>query len=302
MAACGADFSALVRAEPSTVSPLLGLVLVNVLLTAVVFWLVTLPVTHEEQPVRLRDMVALIAAGSLLNYLPLRPGLIGRAAYLKFRHGIGYRASLTTLALVMVGSVLVYGLVLISTLSLELNTRGWWLALAAGSAAIALAAGPALAFIGRRVTTGLNADSLDRFAGMRAFIPLLLWLIVRLIDLLAVAGRLYLAFHLVGRPIWMSEAVILASAGMFITLISPFPNGLGIREWLYGLIAAKGFFDGDVEGGLQLALTAALVDRAAEVLIIAPTGLIALGYVRKRMLTTSIADIADAAETDTRQD
>ncbi|MAE61497.1 MAG: hypothetical protein CMJ49_09100 [Planctomycetaceae bacterium] len=276
------DFSPLSRADPATVALLLGLVIVNALITAVLFWSVTIPFAHDDQPVRFADMTALVFAGTLLNYLPLRPGLIGRAAYLKHRHNIGYRHTTIALILVIIGSVLVYAVVGGATLITDPAHTPWWIGIALVFFIASGLARPWLAKWGHRESLGLNPRVLARWSGLAGLAPLTAWLIVRWTDLLTTAARLFIAFNLVGHPIGIPEAIVLASAGMFITLVGPMPNGIGLREWLYGLIAASGLFTGDVEGALQLALAAGLIDRAAEVLIILPSGVISLAYLKKR--------------------
>ncbi len=265
------DWSALMQSDVRIVLLLLLGVALSVLITGVVFAFVTWAFTPTG-PVTFVEMQALIAGSALLNYLPFRPGLLGRAAYLRRRHGISYRKSGLILLVVLGISAAVY--------VVELAIYLWWpegLGWSIGH--IALFAVTVLVSILLARSTPRRPLGLRRILG--GSLPFLVAL--RMLDVWATAGRLVCAFAVLNHSLPFREAVILATCGMFITLVGITPNGLGLREWLYGAIAASGFFGGDVEGGLQLGLQAALVDRAAEALVIVPTGLGSLWYLKKKM-------------------
>ena len=70
-------------------------VLANLVLTAVFYWRITAGF-DANPPLGLGRMTGLISVSSLLNYLPLRPGLISRVMFLKVHHGgrsAGHRVS-----------------------------------------------------------------------------------------------------------------------------------------------------------------------------------------------------------------
>ncbi len=270
----GGDWSALAEAPRHLVIGLLGLVAVNLVLTGRVFSLVTRPFEQAGSPVGGMEMQGLIAASTLLNYLPMRAGLVGRAAYLKHQHGIGYRNSAIILAIVMGVSTAVYALGCMVALY-DITAAGRLL-IAHVFFASAVPAGVAvIVMLGMRIVHQRARAGVVESAAT-AVIP-------RAGELCATAGRLWLVFAVIGHRIDMREAIVLASCGMFITLVGLTPNGLGLREWFYGLIAASGFFGGDVQGGLELGLTAAMVDRAAEAMVVLPAGLVSGGYLRRKM-------------------
>ena len=271
VAARAGDWAMLKEAHLGAAAFLLYLVAMTLFFSGTVFSAATEPYEQSFRPVSFLDMQALIAASTLLNYLPFRPGLAGRAAYLKHVHGISYRSSVIILLRVIGISLVVYVMALAAALTTGLD----------GASLLFAAVGPVglaglLVFcifalrenreqitFGVRTTTGFAATMRAAEFGFTTL-------------------RLMIVFLIVGLHLEVREAIVLASCGMFITLVGITPNGLGLREWLYGLIAASGFFCGDVEAGLQLGLTAGLVDRAAEVLVVAPTGTASIFYLFRR--------------------
>lgn len=260
----GGDFSALAGNWPLGLG-LGGLVVINIALTGLVFTCLTRPFEQPGRPVGIIEMQALIAASTLANYLPLRPGLFGRATYLKLRHGIALTDSLRILVAAIVISLVVYALCLLGVVLMGERAAG-----ALGGVLVIIAVGAGLMWSVQLV----SATGRVRYAGVAA--------LVRCVDTLVVIGRVMLAFAIIGRPISLAEATVLATSGMFITLLGITPNGLGLREWLYGLIAGAGLFGGDVGAGLELGLAAALVDRAAEAAAAIALGTVSLWWLRRQ--------------------
>ena len=64
----------------------------NLLLSGLLFWTITRSF-NAQPPVSFGKMLKLMCAAALVNYLPLRPGLVGRAAYLKLHHRLPLRKS-----------------------------------------------------------------------------------------------------------------------------------------------------------------------------------------------------------------
>ena len=71
-------------ASPWTVLALLGGCAAQLLLSGLVFWWLY----RRLVPVPVVEMSALIAATNAANFLPLRPGLVGRIAYLRARRAV----------------------------------------------------------------------------------------------------------------------------------------------------------------------------------------------------------------------
>jgi hypothetical protein len=210
------------------------------------------------------EMQGLIAATALVNYLPLRPGLLGRVAYHQAVNRIGPRAS---------AAVIVQALVLSAAVALYLAAA---LAGAAGGAPMAiLLAAPLVA--------------LPAAAAWPAARPWALAGLLRYLDVGAWAVRYHAAFALLGAGIGARAAVILACVGVIATLVPFVSNGLGLREWAVGLAAPL-----VAAGELELGLSAELLNRGAEILVTAPLGLLALAWLARRTRAARRAAAAPA--------
>lgn len=248
----GVDWQRIANTPPLDFAMLAGLVLASVMLTGVLFWQVNLSF-DAKPPVTLVRMVELIAASSLLNYLP-KAGLVGRAAYLKGRHGMPLHQSVQVLVIVIALSTIVALLtVLVGVLP---DGARWW----GGAAAVVVcsAATPTLArlMLRRKVTHAW------------AWVPL------RCAELAVAAGRLWLAFSMVDGQIAYWQAMIAAAGGFLISLTGLTPNGLGLREWVVTALASMLSPE-----HATLAALAAVLDRAAEAVVFTVTGLAALARI-----------------------
>ncbi len=244
----GVDLSTLSRAAPSDLLLIAAAVLVNLAVTGLLFWAVTRPF-DAMPPVGPWRMIELITLSGLLNYVPVvRPGLWGRAAYLKARHGLPVRQSVLILAVVLALAAAVLGLVSVVLLTLPPAAR-WWV-LAASLLVLTLIAPP----IAQRVFK-------------RPMPWAWTWVPLRFLDLLVAAARLVLAFAVVGQPLSYDAALVIASASLLVKLSGLTPNGLGLNAWVVAAVATA-------TGGLDPAVgvAAALVDRAVEVLVMIPAG------------------------------
>ncbi len=244
------DWSALREASPAWAALLGGIVLVNLLTLGLLNWIVTRSF-DANPPVGLTRMAALIAASALLNYLPLRPGLLGRAAYLKLHHALPLRQSFLIL-LIITGAGALTSAVMIGLLLLR--PEDWPL-----PGLLLLAIGSCF------------APPLARWALHRPIVDAWSWLALRTAIVLLAGTRLWIAFTLIGHPVSFDRALLAAAAGMLATLAGVTPNGLGLREWIIAAASPVG----------AAGLAAALIDRAVEVVIIIPTGLIALRSLKR---------------------
>ena len=245
----GAASDALRAASLSTIALLMASVLASVGLTGTVFWILI----RRFGTVPFGEMQALMASTTLANYLPLRPGLIGRVAYHKVQHGIRGRDTLRTVIEAM--------------------------GLSAFALIVAL---PALAL----------GNSCELPLGITLLVPALLGLVglafasthmlsaawlLRYAETLLTALRYHLAFALVGTSITAETSVAIACVSMTATLVPFLSNGIGLREWAIGLLAPvlTGY---QVEQGIA----AELVNRAAEIAVVVPTGLIGAAVLWRR--------------------
>ena len=255
-AATQVDPAALAKGSWTHLLPLAALVMVNIAVTGLLFWAVTRCFDADPRVGPLR-MTQLVAVSALLNYVPLiRPGLLGRTAYLKLQHGLPVRQSLVILIVVTVLAVAVCGGGLLALLPAPAGVR-WGLALVAvlaGSAAT-----PALA----------------RWLLRRPVVHGWLWVPLRTLDLLAASARLWLAFQAVGQPVGYDEAVVIGAASLTIKLVGLTPSGLGLSEWavagLAGVLAPISTAQG---------MLAALMDRGVEVIVVAIAGALAAWSLR----------------------
>ncbi|MCC6581405.1 MAG: flippase-like domain-containing protein [Phycisphaeraceae bacterium] len=256
MAIRSTPWETLRHADPGWLSLLALTVAVNLALAGAMFWCVTL--SFDARPrVGLAKMTALMAISAMLNYLPMRPGLMGRAAYLKVKHGLPLRQSVWILGVVLATATLV----LVTTgLAAALGPRG-------GEGGSCLAA---VAFLSCLSTlTGRAARRVLRRPVTAAWG----WIAIRLADMLVAGLRTSVALHLVGVEVSYGQAVAAGAAGMLVSLIGLTPNGLGMREWAIAATAAA-----LAPVSTSAGLAASLLDRAVEVVVVCLAGLISLAW------------------------
>ncbi|MEQ9096510.1 MAG: hypothetical protein RIE32_09630 [Phycisphaerales bacterium] len=215
-----------------------------------------------------RETCALVGMAWLLNYLPMRPGMVGRVAYHKAVNGIPVRRTGQTLLEGAVITAVASGVMLLGALLL----RGVG-ALAAWSLMVGLPV-----FVGGVIAVAAwKAKPITaRYCASGA---------LRVLDMAIWAGRYALAFEIVGAPIDLSAALILAVASQIAMLVPFAGNGLGLREWLIGALAANlpaaMLYGGDA--GLSAGLTADVLNRVAEVIVAVPIGLACLALIARRL-------------------
>lgn len=257
------DFS-LEHAKPWHAIVLLAAVIMNLLLTSTLWWAMTLSF-DARPPVGFKKMFSLVCASALLNYLPLRAGLVGRTAYLKMKHKLPVKQSI----------VIIFTMVGLSALVLG------------GATAIIQLAPPDLQ---------LGVSLVSTFVGL-IVIPLAArgilrrklkygwaWIPLRMMDLAITTLRMWVAFRVVGYELSVTESIVVAAGGMIVALSGITPNGLGLREWAIGGLSSA---------AVPVALAAAVVDRAIETLVIAVAGLFALRNVGD-LTSTEVNDEAAA--------
>ena len=234
---------------------LLGTVVANIVCSAVMFNLIM----RRYGRVGWLEMHALIAASTLLNYVPLRPGLLGRVAYHRLYNGIAVTHSVAAIVRAIVLSfVSVAALALVVSAAVNLNLEAWRLAFVP---LVVMAAAACMAAM---------------FGGWRATSPLILAAAVRYVDLLATALRYHAAFALIGSPIDFQQASAFACIAVVASMVPFLSNGLGLREWAIGLAAPI-----LAASQLELAMTADLLNRAAEIVVIVPFGVAGLVYLMR---------------------
>lgn len=234
--------------------------LANCLLMSLCFWVLM----NRHGRVRFAEMTCLIGAAWLLNYLPLRPGLIGRVAYHKSVNGIPVSRSVqvTIIAIALAGlAILIFLGVTIVAATLQPVVAGS-IAIFAAPAVIPLAAAPLLGQRWREAVT----------------------LSVRYADLLVWAARYVVAFRITGHEIPFTAGAAISCVVQIAMLVPLFGNGMGLREWAVGASAAA--LPPDVmntRGALSTAsgIAGDLCNRVAEVLVAIPVGLISFVFLAR---------------------
>lgn len=245
---------------------LVCLPLVNIASVACGFW----TLTQRHGRVTLREMLALITSGWLLNNLPLRPGLVGRVAYHAAVNSISVRACLVVLLQVIAcAGVALAAMLGVLRLGVSMNIG------AVGMTALALMP---LAVLGGAAVSLRHASSSDawRFVFCTG---------CRYVDILAWAARYWLVFRIVGEPITMSKAGAIAAVSEAAMLL---PVQIGVREWVVGLTSA--WMGGQVTSGLM----GDLLNRGVEVVLGLPLGLFASAWLFKRVSNVTRANAARA--------
>jgi hypothetical protein len=242
----------------------------NLFVVSVAFWILN----NRHGRVRLDEMIALIASAWLLNFLPMRPGMFGRIAYHKKYNGIGIKASARVLAeTVALSGIAMAGMGLLALGLLVLGVRSGWVAWTGACAPI---------------VCSLLAWRLAPSQAWRAYAGALA---MKQADMALWAVRYWAVFALIGRPLGAMESIAVAAVSQVALLIPLAGNGLGLREWAVGLLALAlpTWYATEGETGPGTGLTADLVNRAAEVLVAVPLGLIGIAVVATLARRRSVA-------------
>jgi len=202
-----------------------------------------------------REMIVLIGSAWLFNYLPMRPGLIGRIGYHKAINKIRLRDSLES----SIWSGVLAGVancVLLGVAFLMMRFDGGWVLL--------LPAVPvALMFVVSTMMPGKRSRLM------------MLALAYRQIDVIVWLGRYWLAFEVLGLDLSIGDIAVISAVSQLASLMPLTGSGLGFREWAVGLMASAG---GHAMG---TAMAGDLINRAAETFIVVPVGLVCTALVAR---------------------
>lgn len=230
------------------------------------FWVLTRPYAR----VPLGEMSALIAHAWLLNYLPLRPGMVGRFAYHKLVHGMRVRdaARVVLTGAASTGLVAAVLVVVAAALGPTAGAPGWIIALVLIGALICGAALWA-AMSGRRWHVLAN-------------------LVFRYLDMLVWTARWAVVMALVGQPAPIGSAIALAAVSQLAMSVPAVGNGLGLREWGIGLTAGllPAWYGSAGAVGMDataMGVTAGLLDRAIEMAVATVIGVVSAGWLGARV-------------------
>lgn len=271
--AAGAALDAARTAPAWLVGAVIVLPLVNWLLTAGVFWVLT----GRYGRVRAVEMGALIASAWLLNYIPARAGLIGRVGYHKAVNGIRVRdaAAVIVQAIACTGAALA-GLLGAIAAAAATGAPAWAMGV------VMLGVGGGLIFAGVLLRHRAPQGRAWRWltAGGLRFVDVTVWG-VRYLAVFALAG-------VAASPMGVGVVTAASQASMLL------PVQVGVREWVVGLslgLMGGGATGVGVEGGAPAALLEAaapglaadLINRVAETLVAVPVGLWGTWWVVRRL-------------------
>jgi hypothetical protein len=256
--------------------------LVHFPLTGAVFWAATPPDQSGRPRVGLMEMTALITTGNLANYLPLRPGMVARIAYHRAVNGIPVVESARILGSVLAAGLMAAALFLVAALAAQRSAGGVVPGLPAAVLLLPIAIG-LLACVYFRGSSGLMTSSAARW-----------WmvLVLRYVDLGVWAIRYGVAFWAVGVPLSPAQAALYAVVANVAMLIPLAGNGLGIREWVVGLVGPM--LPAAVLGASTLkqqGLTADLLNRAAEIAVSVVVGSIAAGWITRHVRRRAVGSL-----------
>lgn len=227
-----------------------GSIVANLALTGALFHLLT----SRYGKVGALEMQVLIAAATLMNFVPLRPGFFGRIAYHRAYNNIAIGDSAK---------------VVLQTLALS--------AIIVGYLTICIAIGSTWQ-VDVRLTMLAPVPALVLAGGLARGLPrVYLWAsAVRLCEALVIALRYFAAFWFIGSPIHFNAALAFACVSVIATMTPFLSNGLGLREWAVGLVAPL-----VTAYQMELGVTADLMLRAAELLVVTIVGSAAFAWLLK---------------------
>lgn len=244
----------------------------NLLLIGSSLWFITI----RYGRVGFAEMVSLVTSAWLLNFLPMKPGLMGRIAYHKRVNHIRVRDSAKALGESVAMSAIATGALLGVALLL--------LGVTSTLVTVVAVAGPGVLLLLGVPLARIRSERLALLAAA---------MLLRYLDILVWIARYALLFALLDAPLTLADAVLVTAASQIAQLIPFVGNGLGAREWGVGLVgAAQGTTT-------TIALTADLLNRASELVLAVPLGLIATAQIARRLSrqrTEPAEAPADAAE------
>lgn len=208
------------------------------------------------------EMGKLIAASSVLNYLPMRPGLVGRVVHQELVNAIPMRRSVLSIveaAVICAVTVL-------------------WLALAVAMIRLTSARAVGAIIAALPIFCGL-AFLIPEHLLWRRFLQAIFW---RWIDLLSWAVRYAVVFAMLGVELSPESAATAACISAAANMIPFLGNGLGVREWAIGL-AGPAFATWTTDTGLA----AELINRCLDLVVVVPLGIGVMPGIAKRIRTAS---------------
>jgi hypothetical protein len=268
----GGDWSLLASAHPGLIAGLIACSVVSFGINGTVFWLTIRPV----QPVRMFDQQLLNMVSNVLNYAPIRAGLVARIAFnLRIERlsiiqvGAWYAAIGVTIALPLGACV--------AATVVRPAFDAWWMVIVLAQIGLG----------GLLISALLGQPVFVRYGrGMEQMLrqPACLWgaIALRLIDIGAYVGRMACAVAIMDIDLAAPDILLMAFATLAVSM-NPIGR-VGFREAAVAFVAARltatSLTDAEVAGRFfQLAL----IESAGEALVAVPLGALALLWYWRRM-------------------
>ncbi len=224
------------------------------------------------------EMLMLVGSAWMLNYLPMRPGLVGRVGYHKAINGIRVRdsveATVWSLIFSVVSNIIVIALVLVVPIDIATPNL------------IGMLCAPVLIFgvLGAIVQSrSLNMGRLTIALALR-YADVLIWLV-----------RYAAVFAAIGIDANATQIAMIAAVSQFTHLIPITGSGLGFREWGVGITARQGGH------AMQAAIGADLINRAIETLWVFPIGFFSTWWIAKSVRRHTQENAQEPVVIDTEQ-
>jgi len=267
------SFAAARASSPWLVLAAVALPLANIAMVSASFWVLT--VRHGR--VTLAEMHALILSSWLLNHLPLRPGLLGRLAYHRLANGIPVRKSVRIIVEQLLCGIVALVVMLAAAMATAPLGSSWVFGTLSAIGAACLVGALLLWRNSPDAGRGRAVSLYGAAVGFRIF-DMTIWI-----------ARYLCVFAMVGQPIGVRDAAGIAAAAQG-AMLSPIP--LGLREWTVGLVHAMlgpggaGTVTGQpgaTVDALAPGIAADLVNRATELLVALPLGIVASLWLTRRL-------------------
>ncbi len=286
-----AQLESLGEAPAELVVLLLALSAVTVIVNGVMFWFVLRPVKKID----LGGALATNALATFLSYLPFKLSLMARIAIHRQRDGVPLAligpwfaavgvvvvATIMPMVLMLIVRPVIDGLWFVMLFILLLISAGLLTALArliGGQRGLrmvqSLSDRQPIGFI-RRFTRSETFLLFDEAIAMLASYPQSLGAVMlRVVDLAAMAGRFYVASRIVGTPLMSDESIVGSATYFLIGVFSPV-GALGTRE-----AGTAGILDAFGEIDIDLLITISLVVTAAEMVVFTAMAAIGIAWLR----------------------
>lgn len=266
-------------APPALIALVLGLPVLNWLIIGGLFWVLT----GQYGRVRLGEMTIVVGSAWLLNLLPMRPGLMSRVAYQKLVSGVSVRDSVKITIFSVVTQALATALV-VAALALVVSLQRFASLSDSDARALLVALSAGLLALLTGITWVLGAGA----SQIKGPAPIDTWRLtagtaLRLADACVWTARYWLAFSVIGHEVSVVQA---AAVGAVSQIVGLTPVQLGLREWAVGLCArflpATGALT-STGARTAVGLSADLLNRAAELAVSLPVGLVCTWWVWRRL-------------------